>query len=150
MSRKTVVLLVLLFSAPVLIYIFYPSDESRIRTLFREGAAAIEAKKPDDVMAKVSFNYTDEQGMTYLYLRKVFESVFMEMNDIKVDYDIKDIEVNGESATADLDIRATASRGQETGYVAGDASTPLRVKFFLEKEHMKWLIERTEGLPHGL
>ncbi len=147
MSRKSVIFLILLFSAPVIIYLLFPSDKSRIRTLFREGAAAVEAKKLDDVMAKVSFNYTDEHGLTYLYLRKIFERVFGRLDDMKVDYDIKDIEVNGDSATADLDVRVTARRGQETGYVAGDASSPLHVKFFLDKEHMKWLIARTEGLP---
>jgi hypothetical protein len=150
MSRKTIILLILLFSSPVIIYLLFPSDKSRIRKLFREGAAAVEAKKTEDVMAKVSFSYTDEHGLTYLYLRKVFERVFREMDDIKVDYDIKDTEVNGDSATADLDIRVTANRGQEAGYVAGDAARPLHIRFFLDKEHMEWLVVKTEGLPPGL
>jgi hypothetical protein len=147
MSKKTVILLLLLFSAPVIIYLLFPSDKSRIRKLFRQGASAVEAKKTEDVMAKVSFNYTDEHGLSYLYLKKVFEKVFSGMDDIKVDYDIKDIEVSGDTATADLDIRVTASRGQEAGYIAGDAERPLHIKFFLDKEHMKWLVVKTEGLP---
>jgi hypothetical protein len=150
MSRKTVIFLILLFAAPVIIYLLFPSDKSRIRKLFREGAAAVEAKKTEDVMAKVSFNYTDEHGLTYLYLKKVFERVFGQMDDIKVEYTIKDIEVSGDSATADLDIRLIAGRGQETGYIAGDAARPLHIKFFLDKEHMKWLVVKTEGLPPGL
>jgi ketosteroid isomerase-like protein len=147
MSKKTVILLFLLFSAPLVIYLLFPSDKSRIRKLFKEGAAAVEAKKTEDVMSKVSFNYTDEHGLSYLYLQKVFERVFREMDDIKVDYDIRDIEVSGDTATADVDIRVTARRGQETGYVAGDASSPLRIKFFLDKEHLRWLVVKTEGLP---
>jgi hypothetical protein len=150
MSRKTVIFLILLFAAPVIIYLLFPSDKSRIRKLFRQGAAAVEAKKTEDVMAKVSFNYTDEHGLTYLYLKKVFERMFGQMDNIKVEYDIKDIEVSGDSATADLDIRVIAGCGQETGYVAGDAARPLRIKFFLDKEHLKWLVVRTEGLPEGL
>jgi hypothetical protein len=150
MSRKTVILLILLFAAPVIIYLLFPSDKSRIRKLFSEGAAAVEAKKTGDVMAKVSFNYADEHGLSYLYLQKVFERVFGELNDIKVEYDIKDIEIRGDRATAGLDIRVTASRGQETGYVAGDAARPLHIKFFLDKEHMKWLVVKTEGLPQEL
>jgi hypothetical protein len=150
MSRKTVIFLILLLAAPVIIYLLFPSDKSRIRKLFREGAAAVETKKTEDVMAKVSFSYTDEQGLTYLYLKKVFERVFGQMDDIKVEYTIKDIEVSGDSATADLDIRVTAGRGQQTGYVAGDAARPLHIKFFLDKEHLKWLVVKTEGLPQGL
>jgi hypothetical protein len=150
MSKKTIVFLVLLFSAPVIIYLLVPSDKSRIRKLFGEGAAAVEEKKPDDVMGKVSFNYTDEHGLTYLYLRKVFERLFRDADHIKVEYDVKDIEVNGDSATADLDVRVTAGRGQDTGYIAGDASRPLHIKFSLGKEHMKWMVDRTDGLPPGL
>jgi hypothetical protein len=148
--RKTIIFLVLLFAAPVIIYLLFPSDKSRIRKLFREGAAAVEAKKTEDVMAKVSFSYADEHGLTYLYLQKVFERVFAQMDNMKVEYDIKDIDISGDSATADLDIRVIAGRGQETGYVAGDAAKPLHIKFFLEKEHMKWLVAKTEGLPQGL
>jgi hypothetical protein len=150
MSRKTVIFLILLFAAPVIIYLLFPSDKSRIRKLFREGAAAVEAKKTEDVMAKVSFNYTDGQGLTYLYLKKVFEGVFGQMDDIKVEYDIKDIEVSGDSATADLDIRVIAASGRETGYVVGDAGRPLHITFFLDKERLKWLVVKTEGLPGGL
>jgi hypothetical protein len=147
MSKKTVILLIFLFSAPVIIYLLFPSDKSRIRKLFREGASAVEAKKTEDVMSKISFNYTDEHGLSYLYLQKVFERVFREMDDIKVQYDIKDIDISGDTATADLDVRVTVGRGQGTGYVAGDASAPLHIKFFLDKEHLKWLIVKTAGLP---
>jgi hypothetical protein len=147
MSRKTIVLLVLLFSAPVVIYLLLPSDKSRIRTLFREGAAAVEAKKLDDVMAKVSFSYSDEHGLTYFSLRKVFERIFSEMRRIKVEYQIKDIAIDGDRATADLDVKATVAGRQGPGYIGGDDPQEFHITFFLDKEHMKWLVVGTEGLP---
>jgi preprotein translocase subunit SecG len=53
MSRKTIIFLILLFAAPVIIYLLFPSDKSNISKLFGQGAAAVEAKKTEDVMAKV-------------------------------------------------------------------------------------------------
>ena len=62
MSKKTVISLAILILAPLIIYFLWPSDENRIKKLFREGAQAIEQEKIDDVMSLVSFNYTDDRG----------------------------------------------------------------------------------------
>jgi hypothetical protein len=142
-----IVLLVLIFTGPLLFYLLWPSDESRIRKLFKEGAAAIQARKVDDVMAKVSFNYTDEHGLSYLYLKEGTTRLFTRMDAIEVDYAVKSIAIKDEKATVDIEVRVIAGHGQERGYMAGDASRPLPMKFYLEKERVKWLVVRTEGLP---
>lgn len=117
--------------------------------MFREGAKAAEEKRLDDVMSKVSFNYTDEHGLTYLYLKEGLGRIFKELDSINVEYEIKGIEIRDDNATAEVDLRVIARRGQDAGYVAGDAARPLHVKFFLEKERTKWLVARTEGFPAG-
>lgn len=147
MSKKTIALLTLLFIAPAIIYFLWPSDKARIRTLFRDGARAIEHKKIDDVMSKISFSYTDDHGLSYLYLKKMMERAFSRVKDISVDYHIKNIDVKGDTATADLDVRVVATMGTDRGYVIGDGERPLHIKFTLDKEATKWLIDRTEGLP---
>jgi len=147
MSKKTVIFLVILILAPVIIYFLWPSDESRIRKLFREGAKAIEQEKIDEVMSRVSFNYTDERGLSYLTVKEGMARVFQQMSGIKIEHEIKNITVKDSSATADLDIRVIASRGQETGYAVGDAAEPAHIKFYLEKERAKWLVSKTEGMP---
>jgi hypothetical protein len=149
-SKKSIALLTLLFLAPVIVYFLWPSDEARIRKLFSEGAHAIEERKVDDVMSRVSFNYTDDNGLSYLYLRKLMEKVFGEVEDISVEYDIKKISVSDEGATAEVDVRVAATRGPDTGYILADGARPLHIRFTLDKERMKWLIIRTEGLPHWL
>ncbi len=149
MSKRLIIFLALFFLAPLIIYFLWPSDESRIKKLFREGAQAIEEKRINDVMSKVSFNYTDEHGLTYLYIKEGFERVFTQMNNIKVEYDLKDIEIKDDNASAGMDLRVIASYGKDTGYVIGDAAKPAHMKFFLEKVRTKWLITRTEGLPLG-
>ena len=147
MSKKTVIFLVVLILSPLIIYFLWPSDENRIKKLFREGAKAIEQEKIDDVMSRVSFNYTDDNGLSYIAIKEGMGRVFQQMSGIKIEYEIKDITVKDATTAADLDIRVIASYGQETGYAVGDAAKPAHMKFYLEKERTKWLVNKTEGIP---
>jgi hypothetical protein len=147
MSRKTIALIFLIIVLPVVVYLLLPSDSSRIKKLFREGAKAIEKKDPDAVMSKVSFNYRDEYGFTYLYIRESMKTVFQRMSNIRVERENLVVNVKGKSATADMDVRVIASEGDDTGYIMGDASAPVHLIFTLEKERTKWLIVKTQGLP---
>jgi hypothetical protein len=146
-SKKKVIYLAILVLFPLIIYFLWPSDESRIKKLFREGAEAIEQEKTDDVMSRVSFNYTDDQGLSYITIKEGMGRVFQQMSGIKIDYEIKNITIKDRTATADLAIRVIASYGHDTGYAVGDAAKPAHMKFFLEKERAKWFVNRTEGLP---
>ena len=146
MSRKTIISLALLILSPIIIYFLWPSDESRIKKLFREGATAIEQEKIDDVMSKVSFNYTDQQGLAYITIKGGLSRIFRRMSGIKIGYEIKNISIKGAAATAELELRVIASYGKGTGYVVGDAAAPAHMKFFLEKERTSWLVNSTEGL----
>ena len=147
MSKKSVIFLVILILAPLIIYFLWPSDENRIRKLFREGAKAIEQEMIDEVMSRVAFNYTDDNGLSYIAIKEGMGRVFQQMSGIKVEYEIINITVKNRSAAVDLDIRVVASYGQETGYTVGDAAKPARMKFYLEKERTKWLVSKTEGIP---
>lgn len=147
MSKKSIVILFIFFALPIILYFLWPSDESRIKKLFKEGSQAIEKEELDAVMSKVSFNYRDEYGLTYLYVKELMKSVFQRMNDIKIEYENLDIKVNDKNATADMDVRILATIGNDTGYILGDLAKPVHFKFTLEKERAKWLVIKTEGLP---
>lgn len=149
MSRKSVLFIAFLILSPLLIYLVWPSDESRIKKLFREGAKAVESKKIADVMSKVSFNYSDEHGLSYVTLKQGLERVFGRMSKIEVEYELRKLEIKGEGAVAELDIRVIASYDKDRGYVLGDAARPERLIFSLDKERTKWLVRRTEGLTVG-
>jgi hypothetical protein len=149
LSKKTIALLLFLIAAPLIIYFIWPSDESRIRKLFREGTTAIEKEDLDAVMAEVSFNYQDDYGMTYLYLKEAMKSVFQKMDHIQIEYDDLKINVKDDAATAEADVSIIATIGTETGYVLGDAAKAAHLKFSLEKERAKWLVTKTDGLPAG-
>jgi hypothetical protein len=148
LSRKTIILLFLLIAAPVIIYFLWPSDESRIQKLFRKGSRAIEKKDLDSVMSKVSFNYRDEHGMSYLYIKEMMKSVFQRMDHIKIEYENLKINVKADkTATADMDVRIIATIATDKGYILGDSTNPVHLKFTLGRERTKWLVTGTEGLP---
>jgi hypothetical protein len=147
MSKKSLILLFILIILPIVLYLLWPSDESRIKKLFKEGSHAIEKEDLDAVMSKVSFNYSDEYGMTYLYIKEMIKSVFHRMSDIKIEYENLMIKVNDKTATADMDVRIIATIGNDTGYILGDLPKPVHLKFTLEKVRTKWLVTKTEGLP---
>jgi hypothetical protein len=135
-------LVIILVSAVVFLW---PTDESRIKKLFKEGAMAVEAKDLDGVMAKVSYRYTDDYGMAYLYLKERLKREFSTLSDITVEYEAMKIRVSDNNAVTEVDIRVIATSGKETGYIIGDIKEPLHLRFTLEKERMKWLIVKTEG-----
>jgi hypothetical protein len=147
MSRKSIALLIILFLLPVIIYLLWPSDENRIRKLFREGAVAIESEQLDELMSTVSFNYKDEHGLSYLYLKKLIERAFIQIDDIEIEYKITGLEINDSKATASVDVRVIASYGQERGYFIGHAAEPVHMTFYLEKERTQWLVYETTGIP---
>ena len=147
MSKKTIAFLFIVIVIPVIIYFLWPSDESRIKKLFKEGSQAIEKEDLETVMSKVSFNYRDEHGLTYLYLKELMKTVFKQMDDIKIEYENIEIDVHDKTATTDMDVLILATKGDTTGYILGDLSEPAHLTFTLEKERTKWLVIKTEGLP---
>lgn len=147
MSKKTIAILFLLLLTPVILYLLWPSDESRIKKLFKEGSAAIEKEDLEAVMSKVSFNYQDEYGFNYLHIKEMMKYVFQQMSDIKVEYENLRINVADKTATADMDVMVLATISGDTGYVLGDLARPAHLKFTLEKERSKWSVIKTEGLP---
>lgn len=147
MSKKSIALLLIIILILIITYLLWPSDERRIKKLFKEGSEAVEKEDLDGVMSKVSFNYRDEYGLTYLYVKKYMNSIFQQMSDIQIEYENLKIKVNDASAIAEMDVRVVATIGNETSYIIGDAARPVHLRFTLEKERVKWLVTRTEGLP---
>ncbi len=153
MNKKFIIIFLLSSVAALTFYLLWPSDESRVRKLFKEGAGAVESRDLDGVMSKISFNYRDEYGMTYLYIKETLKRDFEKFSDIHsdihVEYDDLKVEVlkerEGERAVAELNVRVVATAGNETGYIIGDVKKPLHLKFTLRKERLKWLIVMAEG-----
>lgn len=150
MSRRSIAFLVLLIISPIIIYLLWPTEESRIRKLIKNGAKAVEAKKVDDVMSKISYTYTDQYAINYLVIKEVLQREFQRTNTISIEYDIRRVEVKekGEEKTASaaVDVRVIITAGKEAGYVVGDAARPAHLSLSLEKGPTGWLINSVEGI----
>jgi hypothetical protein len=146
-KKKSLLILHIFFALVFLTYLLWPTDESRIKKLFKEGAEAIEREDLDAVMSKVSFNYRDDYGMTFFSMKESMQSVFKRLSDIKIARENLTIKINDKTATGDLDVRIVATVENKSGYVMGDLRKPVHLRFTLEKEKLKWLVTKTEGLP---
>jgi hypothetical protein len=147
LSKKSILFICLLIAIPIIIYLLWPSDESRIKKIFKEGSQAIKEKDIAAVMSKVSFNYRDDYGFTYLYIKETLKTLFQRMESIKIEYENLKIGINDKTATAEMDVRVIATVGNDTGYIMGDMPHPVHLKFTLDKESTKLLVTKTEGLP---
>jgi hypothetical protein len=150
MSKKSIAVLILLIISPIVIYLLWPTEEGRIRKLIKNGAKAVEAKKVDDVMSKISYTYTDQYAINYLVIKEALQREFQRINTISIEYDITEVEVKkkGEekTASAKVDVRVIITAGKEAGYVVGDAAKPAHLRLSLEKGPTGWLINSVEGI----
>ncbi len=159
MSKKFVIGLVLVSVVAAALFFLWPSDERRIKKLFSEGVSAVESEDIDRIMSKISYNYRDDYGMTYFYLRETLKKEFEKLSDVKVEHGDPRIKIfrKGETtgntetlsfdrAIVEIDVRVLATMGTETGYIVGDPKSPVNLKFTLDKEQMGWRIVKTEGL----
>jgi hypothetical protein len=138
--RSAIALLILVIS-PVLVYLFWPSDESRIRKLIREEVRAVEEEDIDAFMSGVAFHYQDEYGLSYLLLKRLVEREFRAFSEIGMEYGGLGIDVSDERAMAGMDVRVLADRGVGRGYYWGDFREPVRLELELKKGPAgRWLI----------
>lgn len=146
MSKKAIILLFILFLTPVILYLMWPSDEARIKKLLKDGINDVEQENLEHVMSKVSFNYRDDYGHTYLTVNEYMKKIFQQMNAINVEYENLEIRVYDKTASAEIDVRVVAQIGTDTGYVFGDYPNPGHLILTLQKEGTKWYLTKTEGL----
>lgn len=147
MSKKTIISLFILILAPVILYLVWPSDEARIKKMLKEGINSVEHEDLENVMSKVSFNYRDDYGLTYLYIKEYMKRIFQQMDEINIEYENLRILVHDKTASAEMDVRVVARVGTDTGYVFGDYPNPEHLTLTLQKERTKWYVIKTEGLP---
>jgi len=147
---KRGVAIFLLIVAPVAVYHLWPTDEARIRKLVMLEAQALGAEDMEAVMKGISFNYSDEKGLSYLLIKRLLERAFERYSDIKVSYNDMLVEVHEDgTATAVMDIRVTAGgSGEPPRYILGGAETPAVLNLSLKKEGAgKWMVRSSKWPP---
>lgn len=144
--KRHISLPALLFLCVVVIYIFYPTDEKRIRRVINNSEEAIVSEDINKLMEFISYNYRDDYGNGYLQIKKTMQAAFKRLNDIEVERDIIKISVNESFAETELSVRVIASENKDRGYIIGDAGNPATIKVFFEKSPHKWLITKVKGV----
>ena len=151
---KQGVAIFLLIVAPVAVYHLWPTDEARIRKLVMLEAQALGAEDMEAVMKGISFNYSDEKGLSYLLIKRLLQREFERLNNIKINYSDLLIEVREDgTATAVMDIRVTSGStgggsGEAQRYVLGSAEAPAVLNLTLKKEGAgKWMVRSSKWPP---
>jgi hypothetical protein len=120
------------------------SEEKKIARVIEAGEKAIEAKDLDGSMKRLSYNYSDEYGLTYLQIKKFLEKFFQEFEEIEIEKDVLKIEVKDEEAQASMNLRVIITVQNQRGYLIGSSESPANIKIDLEKVRTKWLVKRVE------
>lgn len=136
----------LFLCAAVIVYIFYPTDEKRVRKIISNSEEAIISEDIDRLMEFVSYNYRDDYGNSYLLLKKRMQSVFGRLDDLEIESNIVKISVKDSDAEAELSVRVSVSEGEDRVYIIGDAGMAQTIKVFFKKSPHKWLITEVEGI----
>lgn len=153
-GRRVILFPVLAFlCVGIAVYIFYPTDENRIRKIIISSEEAVISENIDGFMKAVSFNYSDDYGNNYLLLKKRMQSAFKSLDNIKIESSIDRISVMDDNAEAELSFRVSvspgvesATGGEEREYIIGDAGKPQTVVVYFSKSPYAWLIIKVDKL----
>ncbi len=146
MSRRSYFFVLALSLCVIAVFVFYPTDKKRIRKVINSSGEAVIHEDIDGFMRYISYNYNDDYGGSYLFLRKRLEIVFKTLDDIDVEKDIMKISVRETQAQAELRVRVIASKGDNRGYIIGDAGKTQTIKVYFEKSPYKWKIIKVDGV----
>lgn len=142
----------LIMVTPVTVYLLWPTDEARIRKLLRQEAHAVEAKDIEAFMKGISFNYSDDYGMSYIVIKRVLKREFKREGSITITYGDILVEVrDDDTATAVMDISVTSSdSGPDAAprRLLGGGQAPAVLNLTLEKGTTgNWIVRSSKWPP---
>ena len=137
--------IILFITAVITVIFIFPSDKKRIRKAIGAVEQAVVNEDVQALMDRVSFNYADDYGGSYLTMKKRAENLFNSYDDFDVTAEIAGIAIIEEKVTVDLKVSLIASSGSDRGYLIGDAGGHREIKVFFEKAKLNWMITRLEA-----
>ncbi len=133
-------------SLVALVWLFWDSPQSAIRSVLREGATAIEAKNMTSTMSHVSRRYLDENGFNYLAVHRVFGVAFNRFQRIDVKLGDVTVKISGDKAAAQVALQVLVQAQRDTGYVIGAPGAPDLVTINFSKEPLAWRVVSVNGI----
>jgi len=144
--QLTYVVLLVVMVAGVLWFRHYFSPAQVVRRQFLEAVAAFENEKILGVMVKISRSYSDEWGGSYESLGGQVQSVIEAYDDLRVEYEIRVIEVGDGEARINLQFVISGSYEGSRGAILGTRLDPCRATLLWVKERPGWRLNETEEL----
>lgn len=147
MSRKPLVIYALTGLALIAtaVYLLAPrpapvDDRTQVLRLIADAERAIEQKRPSDLMALISNDYSDDRGNDHRSVQRLVIAGARQRGNIDLSVQVTDITVKGDTAifTAEVDY----SYG---GPVGADDTSHLTVHGWLRREGRRWRVVKAEG-----
>lgn len=142
--KRGYVPILLLITVGTLIFILYPSDKRRIRTVLNRMEDAIVREDVDEVMENISYNYRDAYGNNYLLFKKRVQMFFNRFDDIGIEKVFKEISISGDNAEALMNVRVMVNDGRERAYIIGNMVDSEEIKVYLEKTGYRWMVRKVD------
>ena len=131
------------------VWLFWPTDEARIKKAIASCTAAIEQKDMEALLKHISFSYQDDRGLSYALIKKMVPERLSRMGRIEVRYSDVLVEVEGEEATAVMDLTIIEHReGSEPVALLGGRESKAVLNLKFRKERVgQWLVLSSKWPP---
>jgi hypothetical protein len=146
MDFRRMAIIAAVIAAAILAYRYWMSPERQIKKVLSQAEAAFEAKDIDGVMAHVSLQYRDDQGLAYLNLKELIKRGFDEFEGFDVRLGNLRVELSDDGAAVPADLRLVVVHNGEKAYLLGNDAEPVAVEFHLAREALKWKIRAINGV----
>jgi hypothetical protein len=143
--RRTVMIAAVI-AAGFLAYRYWTSPERQIKKALAEAETAFEGKDVDGVMAHVSLQYRDDQGLAYLNVKSLMKRGFEAFDGFDVRLGNLRIEVSDGEATVPADLRLVVVQKGGKAYLLGSDEESLAVEIHLAREALNWKIRAVNGI----
>ena len=128
MPKIVKILIILVLSVFLLRYMIsrFQSDEDRIRKIIEDTAQRTEKKQMFTFMKHFYEKFSDDSGLGAEEIKYMGMRVFQSYKDIRVDYEVNDLQIDSEKKTArfELDLSVTVTdAGQPVDLIHGARKT---------------------------
>lgn len=115
-------------------------DRTQVLRLVADAERAVEQKRPSDLMALISNDYSDDQGNDRRSVQRLVIAGTRQQGNIDLSVQVTDIDVQGDTATFTAEVDYSFG-----GPVRPDGATHLTVRGWLQREGRRWKVIKAEG-----
>lgn len=120
------------------------NDDEKIKATVKKGREGVEKENLSKIMSIFSIEYRDRYGLPYGSIRGAFNDLFSRVDDIKVQYNIGEINIEDDTSRVLMDVWVSGEVSGIRQDIVGDEDKAGRLELVLKKNYTKWLIITSE------